>query len=57
MSKSYRVKYSLWRIDANSPEEAKKEICHILRTMPEKFLSVEESIEKRPLWRLLLTGK
>ena len=44
--KTFRVHYSLWRINANSAAEANTRICQLLRTSPETYVSVEEEINK-----------
>jgi hypothetical protein len=54
---SYRVRCSLYRIEASSLEEAKKKALDIIGKNLEEFISVEVALEKRPLWRMLLTGR
>lgn len=54
--KSYRIRYNLWRIEADSIEEAKKEACDIIGNNPQKFLTVELASDPRPFWKRLLFG-
>ena len=56
---SYRVKYSLYRIEGSDAADAKKQVCEIMKRMPEKFISVEDATvaTNRPLWKRFLTGK
>ena len=51
----YRVRCTLWQIDGPTADAAKKTVCQILRTMPERFIFVEIA-EKPRHWilRLLL---
>lgn len=44
--KTFRVRYSLWRINANSAAEANTKICQLLRTSPETYVFVEEESNK-----------
>jgi hypothetical protein len=55
----YRIKYSLWRIEAESASEAKKKLCDLLRKNPEDFVFVENASiydERKPVWKRLLFG-
>ena len=55
--KTYRVRYSLWRVNANSAEEANKKLCDLLRSSPETYVSVEEDVSNVPFLKRLWTGK
>lgn len=54
---TFRVRYSLYRMEGENAEEAKKSVCEIMKAMPEKFISVEVNTERRPLWKLFLLGR
>jgi hypothetical protein len=57
---TYRVRYSLYRIEAPSSFDAKKQVCDLMKKMPEKFISVEDASvfdPRRPLWMRFLSGK
>lgn len=57
---NYRIRYSLYRIDAHSSDDAKKQVCELMKKMPEKFISVEDASvfdPRRPLWKRFLSGK
>jgi len=55
----YRVKYTIWRIEARSAAEAKRKVIELLRSSPEYFISVEvdNGLNRRPLWKLFLLGR
>lgn len=52
----YRIKYTIWRIEAENSAEAKKAIVEMLRRDTEKFVSVEPAHDKRPMWKMFLFG-
>ena len=53
----YRVRYSVWIIEASSPAEAKKKVCGMLKKDLEALVSIEPFANTRPIWLRLLTGK
>lgn len=59
MSPMYRVKYTLYRIEAPSAMEAKKKVVNLLKTQADDLLSVEDASifdDRRPMWRRFLFG-
>jgi hypothetical protein len=53
----YRIKYSLWRVEASSREEAKNKIVSILKASAENWVTVEEDTNKHSVFYRILTGK
>lgn len=54
---TYRVRYSIWQVDAATPHEAKKKVCETMKSSPETFITVEALHNNKPFWWRILTGK
>lgn len=52
----YRMRYTLWRVEANSLGEAKKKAVEILKTQAEHLVTVEPESPRKGLIRSLLFG-
>jgi hypothetical protein len=53
----YRIRYSIYIIEAADAATAKKKVCDMLKNSPEDLLRVEENSSGMPFWKRLLTGK
>lgn len=53
---AYKVRLNLWKMEGDTPQQVKKDVCEILRHMPEKFITVELLTDQRPLWKKLIFG-
>jgi hypothetical protein len=51
----YRVRYALWRVEASSPQEAKKIVIEAMKANPSGFIFISQD-EYKPLWKRLLWG-
>ena len=58
MPKTFIIRNSLWKIEAESCEDAKRKAIEIIRKHAYDLISAEEAnLKKRSLWKLLLFGK
>ena len=53
----YRIRYSVYRVEASNLDEAKKKAISILRNNLEELVTIEKDDRKPPFWRLLLLGR
>jgi len=54
---SYRIKYSIYRVTAETPQEAKRKIVNLMQTQCENWISVELDTAMKPLWKQFLFGR
>ena len=54
---AYRVRCSLFKIEGTSLEDARKKALELLKTMPERFVTVEPLVNRQPIWKRLITGR
>jgi hypothetical protein len=52
----YRIRYSLYSIEADNPLTAKLKAVKLLRESTEQLIYVEKYEDRKPLWRLFLGG-
>lgn len=53
----YRIKYSIWQMEAESPAEAKKKVVELLKSSAENLVTAEVMQPKHGIMHRLLTGK
>jgi hypothetical protein len=53
----YRIKYPMYRISANSPDEAKRKVVKLLDGNLNDLISIEADYSAQPTWKRFLTGK
>jgi hypothetical protein len=53
----YRIKYRLYRIEGRDLDDAKRQICEIMKSQPEKFISVEVEKPKRGVLSRIVFGE
>jgi len=52
----FRVRLTIWQIDAADKIEAKKNVCDMLKSMPQNFVIIEEVLPRRGFLSSLLFG-
>ena len=52
----YRVRYQIWRVNADSAEQAKRYVVETMTKHAALNISVEP-IEEKPLWKQFLLGR
>ena len=53
----YRIRYSIWKINADSPEAAMKLVCSLMKSSPEAYITVEKDVNNSSFIKRLWTGK
>lgn len=53
----YRIRYSLYRVDASDAHDAKRKIVQVMKARAEDWISVEPERPKRGFWKTLLFGR
>jgi len=54
--KTYQVRYSVWKVQANSKAQARAKVLAMLKKDLPNLVSIEEDTKNRSLWSLLFWG-
>jgi hypothetical protein len=52
----YRVRYSIYRINASDAHEAKQKVIELIQRRPQDWISVEPAPPRRGFWKTLFLG-
>ncbi len=52
----YRIRYSIYRINASDANEAKRKVVELMQKRPQDWISVEQDRPRRGFWKTMLLG-